>query len=152
MTAAVDRYVSRAAPLLVTTDLHLDEYPFFIAEGSFEPGEVTWKRHEVESAFVHGEYEISAVKKSENIEATIYVFGASQVELQTNVDTLIDAFTQRTFTLTADYGDSGVLWKWNCRRANYKWRQNAWTPSSANAAATVFLSFPRHPIPVAGPF
>ncbi len=148
MPAATTAYVTRTELSLTNLSL-LDPGVYRIGREALEAGMVTWRRQLVTSPFVHGAYEVGAVKDQvQGASLLIRVWGTSQSNLQSRVTTLLAAFTQSTYDITV--GLDGTLWTWRCMRADYK----IGFPDSVRrqTVAPVTLSFPRHPVAVAGPY
>lgn len=137
--------VSRDELALADLDIN-DEVNYRLAQ-QFRPGGVTWSKEFVESPFVHGRYVVGERKQSTEGSLGVFVTADTHAALHTNVETLVDAFTeQRTYVLRLVVEGQDLRWK--CERADY---EVAFTTAHVNALyVPVAFSFHRHPIPVQG--
>lgn len=135
--------------LLSLSDLTLAGSTFNVAEKPvFDSGHVTWRRENVTSPFVSGDFEVGAVPDKAAITMAVRVTSTSDAALSSALGTLLAAFTQKTFTLTATIG--AASYSWACRRADYgpvTFDQTL----RGHRTAMVPLSIPRSPVPVSGP-
>lgn len=115
---------------------------------SLDGGLVRRRREEVESPYVPGATEVGSVKGAVEGTMVVRVKGTAADNLQSNVDGLLDAFSQSTYTLTV--GLDGTQWGWTCRAADY--RTDFDVPMRRVHLAKVTLAFPRSPVPYFGPY
>lgn len=121
-----------------------------VLEGSLAAGLVSWRRKLAESPFVHGAYEVGAVKDLvDGGTLGVDVVATTQAIIQTRVTTLLAAFSQSTYQLHVTL--DGVAWAWTCMRADYSVGV-ASDDIRFGLAAPVTLRFPRQPVAVSGPY
>lgn len=142
LTAA---YLTR--PILGGGNLSVAAAPFQLAAAELDPGALTWRRQMVTSPFVAGAIEVNAVKDIAKGQCAVIVTGANAATIQTNLATIIAAFTQSTYELHITI--SGSDYGWTCFRADYGVVFDF--PLSNNARALAKFQFPRKPVQVAGP-
>ena len=140
-TASIDRTSLSLSALAITSD------PFALAAEGVDFGPVQYRRQVATSQFVHGGIPTSMVKDLTELGMTVRVKGSTQAVLQTNIDTLIDAVSQWTYTITFSY--SSTVYTWTCWAADYA--VGATDDRFDLLDVEVSLVIPRSPIPVAGP-
>lgn len=127
--------------------LSLVTSPYSCPRGSFNPGTVSRRRETVIAPYVHGAYEVGSVKDEVEMSMQVFVTGADDDAVQSNVDSLLDAFNQSTYVVRRDL--NGTAWAWTCRAADYGIN---WDFAHEERRLTrVVLSIPRSPIPFLGP-
>lgn len=107
---------------------------------------VTYDRQTVSSPYVNGDITVHRRRGSVNEKFAVYVLGDTQTELQTNVRTLISAFSQNKFNLVLLL--DGIEWSYVCEASDY---QVEW--SNAHFFATkvkVVFNLLRSPIALVG--
>lgn len=139
--------VTRAELELAPLDIN-DGVNYVLGQG-VNTTSVTWRKEAVQSPFVHGRVPVHEVKDAMESDVTIYVHGATPALVDTNLSTVISAFTDQ-FVYTLQISADGVDHQWDCERADYDVAFR--TPMLAARIVPVRFSFFRHPIPVAGSF
>jgi hypothetical protein len=107
---------------------------------------VTYDRKTVSSPYVNGDVTVHRRRGSVAEKFAVYVYGDTQTELQANVKTLIEAFSQNVFNLIMTL--DSVEWSYKCEASDY---QIEWSNAHmfANQVRVVF-NLIRSPIPVVG--
>lgn len=143
----ISMQVTITRTLLSLGDLSLNDHTNFYAAPS-SPAAVTWQRTSVTSPFVDGDITVHRRRGNVTEEMLFEVLGTSQSNLQANLDTLIEAFSQDSFTITVTF--AGTSYAWACEAADY---QVIWDgPRVIAKQVQVRLSVPRSPVPLSGPF
>jgi hypothetical protein len=143
---SVSGSVSRAELGLADLALFTDTYT--VALDGLDVGAVAWRRETVTSPYVHGAFEVGAVKDLTTLGLRVEVRGTSASDLQTKLSTLLAAFTQSTYTFSVTV--NGSSYAWTCFRADYG---VVFDPGRVLAnQAQVSLQIPRQPVPVTGPY
>lgn len=114
------------------------------------PGQLTWRRREVRSPYVHGSTLVGAVKENLSITLQILVEGDDAEDLVSKMSLLLRAFEQPRYRvgITVD----GASYEWYCQPADYQtntdgsfradhWRQHV---------QVVTFRIPRDPTPIEG--
>lgn len=144
MALTVSSTITRTELSLPT--LQLNAAPYTITP-DVTPGQVEYRRAEVESPYVEGTYTTTRVKGMGQGQVKIDVRAANHADAQSNVQTLIDAFTQSTFVFTLAL--NGTQYSWNCEAADYGM---GFTHEHLHAIVIpVVFSFPRFPTAAQGP-
>ena len=78
---------------------------------------VTWRKHEITSAYVEGTFVNEAVKENVTEALVVTVSGASHFELQTRVQAILDALSQLRYEVKARIGNAEETW--TCSVADY---------------------------------
>lgn len=112
-----------------------------------QAGTVTRRRTTASSPFVEDVVETNSVRDEAFIALTVYVTGTDLSTIQSNVQTLITALSQSTYTLTVITG--GATYAWACRAADYSLRFDI--IHSQGKQGTVVANIPRSPIATTGP-
>jgi hypothetical protein len=134
--------------------LSLTDAPYEIdgtATGSgLDVGQVVYSRVWATSAYMAGAVQVWSVPGMVAATLKMYVYNTAsdQVQLQTDLTTLINAFTQEGFVLSFTVG--GATYSWACNNADYQ--IDPW-PLQAIIGTRLGVTFdiPRQPIAVAGP-
>jgi hypothetical protein len=126
--------------------LELNAAPFTVTKEGITPGEITLRREEVKSPYVHGSYVVNQVKDQGQGRVVIQVDAPTYSDLKTHIQTLIDAFSQWDFVITFTF--EGAVFQWNCTMADYAvgFVNERWH----SKAIEVGFQFPRHPVPLQG--
>lgn len=145
MTEAITQ-VSVSRGELGLADLDLNDHVNYFVSATVFGGTVSWRRQTVQSPFVEGQFTVGAVRDQVEDKFAIEVKGAGQVELQDNLRTLIDAFSQSTFNLTLQL--DAAPYTYSCEASDYAidWTQTRWH----NRQVLVTFSLRRSPVPVNG--
>jgi hypothetical protein len=108
---------------------------------------VTWTRQQVTSPFVDGQITTSRMRPNVVESIGVEVVGSSAFWLQQRIKTLLDAFTQQSFTMTVRI--DGAFYQYLCECADYQ--TLTWTtPRAVSLQGQVLFQMPRQPVPVAG--
>ena len=78
---------------------------------------IQWEKHVVTSPFYDGDFLVNAVKKQSSITPRILVFGSSEADVSSKVNTLITAFSQ--FSYTVVYVKDTLEITFQCQPADY---------------------------------
>lgn len=130
------------------SDLELNDGTTYICTPEIEPGQITWRRERVQSPYVDGEFTVSRAKDDGEMRIIVDVLGATHSAIRTSIDTLIDAFTQSTFTLTIAIG--GTTYAWTGEAADYAMTWDHVRMIGERVA--VGFQFPRKSAAAAGPY
>jgi hypothetical protein len=114
------------------------------------PGARQWRRHTVEGRYAHGRALVGAVLETMVVPVVVRVYGASWAQVSTRAKTLVDAVSQRSYTVTVNI--DGVVSTWACEPADVSIvGGDAWQKFHAMARMQEYqLMIPRHPIPTSG--
>lgn len=116
---------------------------------SINVGSVAWEKSTVTSPYVHGRFVVNERMDASEAAIGVYCLGATDSALNTNLGTLLEAFTeQHEYVLRISV--NGVDHQWTCERADYE--VGFITEMLAARVLPVQLSFYRNPVPVAGVF
>lgn len=109
-------------------------------------GNQTWNRQTVKSPYVDGEIMVNRTRGQVQEQFAVQVFGDTQVAMQQNIATLIDAFSQFTYQLSIEM--ENATYTYQCDTSDYT---VDWTNTRMMAKkALVKLQFPRSPKLVSG--
>lgn len=143
-TLTVAAYVSRT--LLGKENLYINDHETYVLTPTIMGGAVSWDKKEASSPWVDGEYTISRRKRNINEQLVINVYGASQIDLQTNIAELVEAFTQDNFGLY--FSINNAIRAYKCFAADY---QVSWDHTRMHALnVPVTITVPRLPNPISG--
>ena len=78
---------------------------------------VTWRRQNIDSAYVEGTYTNEAVRENVTESVVIRVFGANQWEFSQRLEALTDALSQLQYDFRMQVGNLRETWK--CSVADY---------------------------------
>lgn len=127
--------------------LDIDDGTNFILGKGLDAGTVSWRKEVVTSPFYAGRVPVHEVKDSVEMTLVVYILGATHATLMTNLQTLLNAFTEQS-TYEVQLTIEGQSYHWTCERADY---QVGFATETLNARyIPVSLSFHRHPEPAAG--
>lgn len=135
--------------------LTLTSAPYFIQgnetedASGFDPGQTQYSRIWATSPYVAGAVPVLVVPGIVPATLKMYVYDATQADIQADLDALISAFTASTYTLT--FTVDTATYEWTCYCADY---QPAPFPMEAIIGLMWPITFdiPRSPVPVSGPF
>jgi hypothetical protein len=125
-----------------TGALVLTSAPYGVTRDGIDPGAVTWRRHDVQSPFVHGSVLVHAVRDQATGTLELECHHPEAAGVWAAVDAAIAAFTAYSYLLVREV--DGITHTWRCDPADY-----AITDTYARLAARVVqvrFSFPRYPI------
>jgi hypothetical protein len=122
-------FVSRAQ--LGLGDLNCnDGYNYRMSGGDLYQGQVTWERQTAKSPYVEGEFTTNRRRNNVQEVLTFDVYpgtsagisGMTAYALQANIQQIVQAFTQDSFTIET-YAARSTTWEqdwiWNCEAADY---------------------------------
>lgn len=141
----VAAHVTRAE--LGLGNLDINDGDIYTLSAQVDPGQVSWRREEVQSPFVEGAIIIAQVRDNPNGNVIIEVEGTTAANLQSRIQTLVNAFTQSEFELHISV--DGTLYAWECYAADYQ--IGFVNTRFYNKQVPAAFSFPRSPIAVSGP-
>lgn len=129
-------------PLLALND-HVN---YALANNSFGGGANQWQIQWADSKYVDGQVMVS--RKLGNVQDTFsfWVTGANHAEVVSNIQQLIQAFSQETFTLTIQY--EGNNHQYECYAADHSIERIS-AHYEANQIKVTF-TVPRRPLPTTG--
>lgn len=131
---------------LSLADLELNAAPYTVVGDGIEPGQTELERHQATSPFVDGTYTISSKRNQPSMVITLDVRGDTTAEINTNVDTLVNAFDQDVFEVAVTIDGQSFRWRGERADRGVGWRKERWHAYVVRAA----FQFPRHPIPLTG--
>lgn len=129
-------------------DLNINDNADYIVASEMLGSMVTWERKTVSSPFVNGDVTVHRRRGNVSEKFAVYVLGATQTEIQTNIKTLIDAFNQNRFNLTITL--DSTVYTYICEASDY---QVEWMNTNFFALKVkVVFNLIRGPIPLVGGF
>lgn len=132
---------------LALAALEINDLVTYRVAPQFLGGNINYNRVEASSVFMDSSVTIFRTLPKVQEQIQIEVLGSSQAALQTNIGTLIQAFSQNSFTMTITLG--GQVWQYLCEAAD---RQMTWSgPRFIARQVQITFMMPRHPIPLQGP-
>lgn len=137
--------ISRSS--LALADLEINDLTNYRVAPQFLGGNVSYNRVEASSVFMDSSVTIFRTLPKVQEQVQIEVLGTSQANLMANIDALIKAFSQNSFTMTITL--AGQVWQYQCEAAD---RQMTWTgPRFIAKQVQITFTMPRHPTPLQGP-
>ncbi len=128
-------------------------YPpaYFLPEGGFSVGAVSWNRTSVQSPLVHGSFLTGATMNQVSSTLVVHCEGNSGAALRALLETVIQAFSQFDYRVDWDY--DGMAGAWRCEPAD--WQVGAAGPIdeldlSLGWGQGIQLTVPRRPLPLLG--
>lgn len=114
------------------------------------PGGKSWKRIFVDGRYQHGRALIGATLEQMTAPLVVRVYGDTWSHVSNRAQTLIDAFSQRTYTLTITI--DGIQSRWRCEPADINIvGGDSWQKFHAMANMQEYqIMVPRDPIPLNG--
>jgi hypothetical protein len=134
--------------LLALGDLNINASPYRLAGPQVMGGTVSWDRRQVTSPWVEGDVTVSRRRSNVTEQVMVYVSGTDQANLNTNIQNLVGAFTQDTFTLSITIGSQ--QYAWDCEAADYSVQFD--TPHLVSRLVPVTFNVPRKPVALSGAF
>lgn len=120
---------------------------FILSPEGMDLATVTWRRTQVQSPFVEGRFTTNRQLDQVESTVTVDVLGASAGALQSNMSSIVTAFSADEYVvaLTID----GATWSWNCEAADYAvlWQHERWHA----LRVPMRFTFLRQPTPASGP-
>lgn len=115
------------------------------------PGIVSWRRQKVSSAYVHGDFATSLVKEQVESPLGIRATGSSMTDCWNKIGTLIEAFSQFSYTLAVVI--EGTTFTYECEAADYSTGDGGLFQKFHAMAYKQEIKFliPRRPNPTTGP-
>lgn len=144
MIASLSAAVTRSSLGLGALDLN-DHLNYEVTTEIFG-GQTSYERQVASSPYVDGSVTVHRRKNNVNDTFVVYVMGADQVEVQNNVKTLIDAFSQDVFNVTVLLDSAEYTYQ--CEASDY---QIEWSHVHFhNRKVRVIFSLSRKPIATVG--
>lgn len=128
--------------------LEINDGPYLIAANGLQPGDISYRREQVTSPYVHGDFTTHRALESPNAQIIVNTTADHHGELQQHVHELIRAFIQDEFVITLEMNNS--IWKWRGEAADYAVGFSQ--PRQHALNVPVGFRFPRYPLPLDGPF
>lgn len=101
-----------------------DGNKYVVSGESLGISSVSFRKTEAQSPYIEGRFLIHAVKDMVEENIVVWVSGypyntnsSGQHQLRENIDALLEAFEQLSYTVKYTFGNSQV--EWNCQTANY---------------------------------
>lgn len=130
-------------------DLNInDRTTYTLAGPQIMGGTVAWDRQQVSAPWVDGEITVARRRGNVMEPLAVYVAGTNQSSLNSNIQTLIAAFTQDRYTLSITIG--GQQHDWDCESADYSVQVSA--PHLKSLYVPVTFQIMRKPAPLTGAF
>lgn len=140
------------AELLVTATITRDELSladlqlndgdtYKIAGHNLDIGRVTRRREVAKSVFTHGGIEFASVLDMTTLSIGFDVFGSSLSQVRTNMNALIDAFSQKNYTVGLSI--EGASFSYACNAADYE--SSLTTQRMAARRGLIVFECPRQP-------
>lgn len=104
-------------PVLGGGDLYINASPYRLVGPTVMGSSVQWERKTASSPWVDGDVTVARRRPSVRDTVSVYVTGTDQANMQTNITTLVTAFTQDRYTLQIQIGNAN--WAWDCEAADY---------------------------------
>ena len=122
--------------------LELNDGAYLVASDGLRPGDIGYRREQVSSPWVDGEFTVHRHKESPEAQIVINVQGDSQSQLKAHIETLVKAFTQDEFDLELEI--NGAKWFWRGEAADHA---IGWGRERRHALSVpVGFQFPRYPV------
>jgi len=112
-----------------------------------EASTVTYDRLQAQSRFVDGAVTVMRRKNQGTMQVAIDVIGSTTLEMQARKQTLIDAFSQKSFEFYMQLDSALYGWHGECADCNIGWDH----VRIHNREMTVTFDFPNNPQPIYGP-
>lgn len=130
-------------------DLYINDHSKYVIAGlDILSGTVSWQRQQVSAPWVDGDVTVARRRSSVMEPLTVYVAGTNQADLNTNIGTLLAAFTQDRYTLSIAIGSQQH--DWDCEAADYSVKINTVYVKSVYVPVTFQIM--RKPVPLTGAF
>jgi hypothetical protein len=134
-------------PLIGGGDLDINDHDKYVLAGSSTmSGSVNWERQQVSAPWVDGDFTIARRRGNTTENISVYVSGTDQADLNTNIGTLIGAFTQDRYTLMITIGTQQHAW--DCEAADYTVEMD--TPHFVAKYVVVKFAIQRKPVALSG--
>lgn len=146
---SISAHVTRANLTSPLADLSLNDDINYTFGKQLNVGRVAWRKETVTSPFIHGRVVVGEVMDAAEGSCVVYVHGGTHSALKTNLDTLLNAFTEQ-YEYVLKLMVEGQYYYWRCERADYE--VGFMTETLKARHVPVMLSFFRRPIPDQGPF
>lgn len=98
--------------------LNINDQLDYIVGNDIMGAMVTYDRQTVSSPYVNGDITVHRRRGTVSEKFSVYVLGDTQTELQTNIRTLIQAFSQDKFNLSLML--DGIEWSYMCEASDYQ--------------------------------
>jgi len=94
-----------------------DKSNYVVAGDSLGNVATSWRKTEVQNPYVEGKFLVHAVKEMVTEDIKVWVSGSSQSLLRDNIDAIVDQFSQLSYQVKFNFGNSQITW--NCQTADY---------------------------------
>lgn len=130
------------------SELNLNDHVnYYVAQQQFMGGTMTWTKNQITSPYVDGATTVNRTRGQVTEPVTIEVLGTSDTVLQTNMATLINAFSQDSYDLLIAIGAAN--YQYQCEAADVQ--QARWTVSGLLfKQQQIVFQVPRQPVPILG--
>lgn len=135
-------------PVLGGGDLYINTGDYRLVGYTQMGGTVQWDRKQASAPWVEGDVTVSRRRTNVSESVRVYVTGTDQSDMQTNIATLVDAFTQDRYTLQIQIGNTN--WAWDCEAADYSVEMETAHLNSLYVMCSFLV--PRRPLMLAGGF
>lgn len=122
--------------------LNLMEGPYRLTGDAFAEDSVTWRRQEVQNAFVEGSWLVNAVRENVTSAVDVWVRCDTHADLAKALEDLRAAFCQINYGL--EFTVEGVTYYYRCYAADYSIQTGR--EFRASRMAKFAAQVPRHPI------
>lgn len=127
------------------SDLNINDHNNYSIAPNTMGGATSWDRNQVSSPWVDGEITISRRRSNVMEPVLVNVYGVSQPDMLANLQTLVDAFCQNSFTMIIKLGSA--TYQYSCEAADYSIE---WGYKMHSTQCMANFQVPRHPIPTSG--
>ena len=136
-------------PILGLANLNLNDHVNYYVSNSIFGGTVSWRRQTVQSPWIEGQFTVGAVRDQVEDKFVVEVLGGTantQTSLQTNLQTLVAAFSQSYFNLTVQL--DSAYYTYACEASDYTmdWTNTRWIAKQVQ----VSFNLRRSPVPING--
>jgi hypothetical protein len=156
---SVSGYITRSNLPSPLADLAIvvDPYPLLVgddsndassASGGLDLGPTSQKAVWADSPFVDGKQLVCSADDNSTLSLKILVEGTSMADLRTKAQAIVDA-VRKQMTFQVSITLDAATYTWNCYRGDV---QAAFNQMHLLGRLPVYVTMPRDPTPVAGPF
>lgn len=124
-----------------------DHLNYYIAATQFLGGTMSWTKNQITSPYTDGAFTVNRTRGQVTEPVTVEVLGETDTDLQTNLATLINAFSQDSFVLLIGIGAAN--YQYQCEAADVQLAR--WTVSGMLfKQQQVVFQVPRQPVAILG--
>ena len=124
-----------------------DGVNYILTPNDLNPATVIYRRAQVTSPFVEGRFTTNRVLDAVEATMEIDVLGSSHSNLQSNIASLVAAFSADTYVISITI--DGATYSWDCEAADYAM---LWAHERMHALRVPMrFAFQRQPTPAGGP-